>query len=125
MAGVARTEREKLEEILAQLRNIGDVDGCAVVSRDGLIIADSLPKNIDSEIFSSMSATMHGAGETAISELKVGVCHTTMAESEKNTVIATGVNPVFLLVVLSSQKANLGLIRIEMKKTAEKIKVLV
>jgi len=122
---VAQTQRQKLEDILNTLRNVGDVQGAAVVSRDGLLIADSLPKDIDSEIFSSMSATMHGAAETAISELKVGTCQTTMAESEKSTVLVAGVNPTFLLVLLTAKGANLGLIRVEMKKAAEKIKALV
>jgi uncharacterized protein len=125
MARVAQTERQKLEQILNDLRNVGDVEGCAVVSRDGLLIADSLPKNIDSEIFSSMTATMHGAGETAISELKVGTCIATMTESDKNVVLSVGVNPVFLLVLLASKGANLGLVRVEMKKASEKIKALV
>jgi len=125
MARVAQNERGQLEEILNKLRNVGEVEGCAIVSRDGLLIADSLPKNIDSEIFSSMSATMHGAAETAISELKVGNPETTMAESDKNTIIVMGVNKVFLLVLLAQKGSNLGLIRVELSKAAEKIKTIV
>jgi uncharacterized protein len=121
IARVGRSERDKLEEHLRKLAGIGNVDGAAIVSRDGLLIADSLPKNVDSEIFSSMSATMHGAGETAISELKKGVCNFTMAESDKSLVISMGINPTFLVVSLATKGVNLGLLRVEMKKTAEEI----
>jgi uncharacterized protein len=121
MARVAKTQREQIETILRKLAAVGQVEGSAVVSRDGLLIADSLPKNIDAEIFSSMSATMHGAAETAIAEMKRGVCQTTVAESDKSTMISYGVNSVFLLVALAQKGVNLGLLRVEMKKTAAQI----
>ena len=121
MVRVAKTQREEIENILRKLSSVGQVEGAAVVSRDGLLIADALPKNIDAEIFSSMSATMHGAGETAILELKRGICQMTMAESDKSLVVSLGVNPTFLLVALALKGVNLGLLRVEMKKTSEQI----
>jgi uncharacterized protein len=121
MVRVAKTQRENIEDILRKLATVGQVEGTAVISRDGLLIADALPKNLDAEIFSSMSATMHGAAETALSELKRGVCQMTLAESEKNSVVSLGVNPTFLLVALAKKGVNLGLLRVEMKKTAATI----
>jgi uncharacterized protein len=118
MVRVAKSNREQIEEILRKLASVGQVEGAAVVSRDGLLIADALPKNIDAEIFSSMSATMHGAAETAISELKKGVCQMTTAESEKSLIVSLGLNPNFILVGLASKGVNLGLLRTEMKKTS-------
>ena len=121
MVRVAKTQREEIETILRKLSSIGNVEGCAIVSRDGLLIADALPKNVDAEIFSSMSATMHGAAETAISELKKGVCQLTMAESDKSLVVSLGVNPTFILVSLAAKGVNLGLLRVEMKKVSSQI----
>jgi uncharacterized protein len=121
MARVAKTQRDKIEDLLRKVSAVGQVEGIAVVSRDGLLIADSLPKNIDAEIFSSMSATMHGAAETALSELKRGVCQSTLAETGKSTIVSYGVNPAFLLVALAGNGVNLGLLRVEMKKTAAQI----
>lgn len=121
MVRVAKTQREEVENILRKLSSIGQVEGSAVVSRDGLLIADALPKNIDAEIFSSMSATMHGAAETAISELKRGVCQMATAESDKSMVVSLGVNPTFILVALAMKGVNLGLLRVEMKKTSAQI----
>jgi len=68
-----------------------------------------------------MSATMHGAAETAVSELKRGVCEVSMAESDKSIVVSYGINPTFLIVALAAKGVNLGLLRIEMKKTAAQI----
>jgi uncharacterized protein len=121
MVRVAKTQREEIETILRSLSALGQVEGVAIVSRDGLLIADALPKNMDAEIFSSMSATMHGAAETAISELKRGVCKMTIAESDKSTVVSLGVNPTFILVALAAKGVNLGLLRVEMNKTSAQI----
>jgi uncharacterized protein len=121
MVRVEKTQREEIEALLRKLSSVGNVEGCAIVSRDGLLIADALPKNIDAEIFSSMSATMHGAGETAVSELKRGVCELTMAESDKSIVVSLGVNPTFILVALAAKGVNLGLLRVEMKKISSQI----
>jgi uncharacterized protein len=121
MARVAKNQKEEIETILRKLSAIGSVEGSAVVSRDGLLIADALPKNIDGEIFSSMSATMHGAAETAISELKKGACHSSMAESDKSVILSLGVNPTFLVVSLAQKGVNLGLLRVGMRKAAATI----
>jgi uncharacterized protein len=121
MARVEKNQREELENTLRKLASLGQVEGAAIVSRDGLLIADALPKNTDAEIFSSMSATMHGAAETAMSELKKGNCELTTAESDKSLIISLGVNPTFLLVALAAKGVNLGLLRVQMKKSSTEI----
>ena len=125
MVRVAKTQREEIETILRKLSAVGQVEGVAVVSRDGLLIADALPKNIDAEIFSSMSATMHGAAETAMSELQKGEAKTAMVESDKSIIISYGVNPTFILVAIAGKGVNLGLLRVELKKTSEQISKLI
>jgi uncharacterized protein len=124
MVKIAKTQREKVEEMLRKLATVGQVEGSAVVSRDGLLIADAVPKNIDAEIFSSMSATMHGAAETAMSELKKGDAKTSMVESDQSIIVSYGVNPTFILVAIAGKGVNLGLLRVELKKTSEQISKL-
>jgi uncharacterized protein len=121
MAKIAKTQREHVEEMLRKLASVGQVEGAAVVSRDGLLIADAVPKDIDAEIFSSMSATMHGAAETAMSELKKGEAKTAMVESDKSIIVSYGVSPTFILVAIAGKGVNLGLLRVELKKTSEQI----
>jgi len=121
MVKIAKTQRGQIEEMLRRLATVGQVEGAAVVSRDGLLIADAIPKNIDAEIFSSMTATMHGAAETAMSELKKGEAKTALVESDQSIIISYGVNPTFILVATAGKGVNLGLLRVELKKTSEQI----
>jgi hypothetical protein len=74
------SKKDRLLRILKGLSSIGDVDGSAIVTRDGLLIASDLPSDVDSETFAAMSATMIGAAETAVGELKKGTVERVIAE---------------------------------------------
>jgi len=67
------SKKEKLLRVLSGLKAEGDIEGSAVITRDGLLIAADLPSRIDAETFAAMAATMTGAAETAVSELKKGL----------------------------------------------------
>ncbi len=112
----------KLEGILSNFAQIGDVEGVAIVTKDGLLVASRLPGNVDSGVFSAMSAAMHAAGETAIGELRKTECRMVSAESDNDIVMAYSLDSVRILVALFRSNANLGLIRLELLKTAEELR---
>ncbi|MBI4362220.1 MAG: roadblock/LC7 domain-containing protein [Euryarchaeota archaeon] len=116
------TTREMLEKILNDLKNVGDIEASAVVSRDGLLMASNITGSIRAETFAAMSATMLGAAETATSELKKGIPDRVVVESKEGKVIAAGAGPKALLVAMARPEAGLGLALVEMEKAAEKIK---
>ena len=116
------TTKEMLEKLLGDLKKVGGIEASAVVSRDGLLMVADIPQNINAETFAAMNATMVGAAETMISEIKKGVPDRVIAESENAKVIATGAGSKALLVVMTSSEAGLGLVLVEMEKTVDKIK---
>lgn len=118
------SKRARLEGILSKFVEVGDVEGVAVVTRDGLLVAARLPRDVDSGVLSAMSAAMHAAGETAIKELKKGSCQIVSAESDQNIVIAYSLDSIRVLVALFNSHANLGLIRLELFRTAEELRKL-
>ncbi|MFQ6050716.1 MAG: roadblock/LC7 domain-containing protein [Candidatus Hydrothermarchaeota archaeon] len=119
------TLKEDLEVILKELKKVGDIEASAVVTRDGLLMASDIPEGIEKGTFAAMTATMTGAAETAISELKKGVPERILIESPETKVISTGAGPKALLVVMTGPDAGLGLILVEMSKAAEKIKRII
>ncbi|MFP3909235.1 MAG: roadblock/LC7 domain-containing protein [Halobacteriota archaeon] len=116
--------RKTLEEVLKDLKSAGDVEAGAVVSRDGLLIAEDISHDVNADSFAAMTATMLGAAETATSELKRGIPDRVIVEGENGKIIATGAGFKALLVTMTSPKANLGLILLEMSKASNKIKEL-
>ncbi len=112
-----------LNKILDDTKKVGGVESAVIVSRDGLLIASNfLSSSARAETFAAMSATMLGAAETATTELGKGVPDRVIVESEHGKLIATGAGPKALLVVLTNPDAGLGLILVELEKSAGKIK---
>ena len=112
-----------LNKILDDTKKVGGVESAVIVSRDGLLIASNfLSSDARAETFAAMSATMLGAAETATTELGKGVPDRVIVESEHGKLIATGAGPKALLVVLTNPDAGLGLILVELEKSAGKIK---
>ncbi|MDF2955953.1 MAG: putative regulator of Ras-like GTPase [Candidatus Alkanophagales archaeon MCA70_species_2] len=115
------TLKEELENILAEIKNIGGIEASAIVSRDGLLIVGDMGSDVHAETFAAMSAAMLGAAETAVAELKKGLTERVIVESQHGRIIATGAGPRALLVVMAAPDAGLGLILVGMRKAAEKI----
>jgi hypothetical protein len=118
------TIKERLWKILSDLKQVGDIEASAVVSRDGLLMASDIPENIHAETFAAMAATMLGAAETAVSELKKGVSERVIVEAKLGKIITKGAGSKALLVVMTRPEAKLGLILMESERAAEKIKNL-
>ena len=68
-----------------------------------------------------MSATMLSAAETATNELNKGSAKRVIVESEYCRLIIIGSGPKSLVVALTAANSGLGLILVELKKSARKI----
>lgn len=115
------TKKEKLVGVLKGLKKTGDVEGSSVVSRDGLVIASDLSNNVDGETFAAMSAAMEGAAETAVSEIQKGKLNEILVDSDKGKLVTLGAGRLAILVALAKSEANLGLVLLEMRKSAKRI----
>lgn len=113
-----------VDKLLSDLRRIGGVEACAAVSRDGLLIRGITLEKQFAESFAAMSATMLGAAETATAELGKGIPYRVIVETERGRLIAVGAGPKALLVVLVDSETGLGLVLLELEKSAQKLKEL-
>jgi len=109
---------ETLLEILRKLTEIGDVEGSAIATRDGLLIASNLPEDIAAKIFVAMSATVIGAADTAISELREDNTGRVIIEGKEIKLIMMNAGSNTILVSTVAKNASIGLILIEMKNAA-------
>jgi hypothetical protein len=113
--------KEKLEEVLAELRKTGDIEASAIVRRDGLMITSDLPPKVESRTVAAMTAALVGTAETCTSELKRGIFNEVVVESEKGRIVAIGAGSMALLVCLMRAEGNLGYVLISMERAAKKI----
>ena len=117
-----KTRKERITQVLLNLKQSGDVEGSAVITRDGLLVASELSKDIDGDTLAAMSAAMQGAAETAANELKKTSPERVIVETKDTKIITTGAGEQAILACIVSHKAKLGLVLLEMKKAAATIK---
>lgn len=102
-----------------------DIEASAVVSVDGLIIASALPREVEEDRVSAMSAAMLSLGERIAGELGRGSLEQVYIKGEQGYVILMAVGEEAVLTALAGDQAKLGLIFLDMRRAAEDLARLV
>ncbi|MBW9222699.1 roadblock/LC7 domain-containing protein [Methanothermococcus sp. SCGC AD-155-C09] len=110
-----------IDRILSDLNKVEGIKGSMVVGKDGLVIASQMPSGIDVELIGAMASAAFGSAERTASEINQGTLQQMMIEGEHGKTLMTDAGEG-ILVVLTDPGVNLGLIRISMKRSTEKVK---
>lgn len=114
---------DELNKSLSKLLSTsGEIEGAAIVSEDGLIIASALQQNIEEGRVAAMSSAMLSIGDRIVLELKRGNLEQIFVKGDAGFVIMMHAGPHAVLVVLAKKEAKLGLVFLDMSRTAEEIK---
>ncbi len=113
---------DMLISILNELNgSTADIQGSAVISIDGLLIASALPTSYDEEMVSAMSAAMLLLGERTANELKRGELEQVIVKGRLGYVIMVSAGRDSVLCVLARSDAKLGLVMLDATRAAEDI----
>lgn len=107
-----------VEELKKLQISSSDIQASALVSVDGLIIATALPASVEEDRVSAMSAAMLSLGERISIELKRGDLDQVYIRGDLGYVLLTSVGDDAVLTVLTNANAKLGLIFLDIKRTA-------
>lgn len=119
------THTEELDEALSNLQSSsGDIEACAVVSEDGLIMASSIPNKLEEGDISAISAAMHSTGIKVATELKRGDLEQVLVKGENGYVIIMNASPNAVLLTMARKEAKLGLVFFDLSRTVEDIKII-
>ncbi len=102
-----------------------DIEASAVVSVDGLPIATALPRDVEEDRVSAMSAAMLSLGERIASELGRGSLTEVYIKGEDGYVLLQSVGTEAVLTVLARKEAKMGLVFLDMRRAAEDLAKLV
>ena len=120
--------KSRTERLVDRLRSLQmstpDVEASALVSVDGLIIASALPAGVEEARVSAMSAAMLSLGDRISSELGRGTLSQVYVKGDQGYVILMSVGAEAVLTVLAHQEAKLGLVFLDMRRTAEDLTAL-
>lgn len=116
------TRTEEMVKLLKELQmTTPDIEASAVVSVDGLIIASALPADVEEDRVSAMSAAMLSLGERIASELHRGTLDQVFVRGEEGYVLLMSVGEEAVLTALARKNAKLGLVFLDMKRTAAEL----
>jgi len=114
--------KSRTDQMVDRLRDLqassGEIQGSAVVSVDGLIIASSLPAGVEEDRVSAMSAAMLSLGERIASELARGNLDQVFIHGKNGYVVLMSIGLEAVLTVLAREQAKLGLIMLDMRRAA-------
>jgi len=121
--------KSRTEQMVGRLRDLqsgtADIEASAVVSVDGLIMASSLPADVEEDRVSAMSAAMISLGERIASELSRGELDQVYIRGDAGYVILMSVGEEAVLTAMARSNAKLGLIFLDMKRAVEDLSKLV
>lgn len=114
------------QQVLEELAgSSADMEACALISTDGLMIASALPAGMDEDRVGAMSAALLALGDRAARELARGSLDRVLLLGEKGYVIMNACGSEAVLTVLAKPNAKLGLVFLDIKRaTAELAKLL-
>jgi uncharacterized protein len=111
-----------LLSILSELNGTSaDIEASAVISTDGLTMASVLPASMDEDRVGAMSAAMLSLGDRTAQELTRGELEQVLIKGDKGYVLMTYAGKEAVLTVLAKPNAKLGLIFLDVKRTAHSI----
>lgn len=116
---MSKTRTQQMVDRLRELQaSSPDIEASAVVSVDGLSIASALPRDVEEDRVSAMSAAMLSLGERIAGELGRGSLEQVYIKGEKGFVILMSVGQEAVLTALANGQAKLGLVFLDMRRAA-------
>ena len=113
---------DKLWYVLQELTsNRGDIQGCTIVTTQGLPITSLLQDDANVSLISAMSAAIISVADSAALELERGNLQRILLEGELGTIIISKAGPIAILVSLVDKDAKLGIIFMLIDKAIKKI----
>ncbi|VVB95817.1 Roadblock/LC7 domain protein [uncultured archaeon] len=119
------TKAELYHLALTQLENsTGDISSSALVTDDGLVMTSTTSGDVNKETFAAYCAAAFKRASETMEELSGENIDTLFFESKNHRVVTVRVGEHALLVALTGKNVQVGLVLINMQKTAQKIKEL-
>ena len=113
---------DALKSVLTDLSSSSDdIEACAVVSIDGLLMASNFAEDMDVEKIASMTAALLAMGERTARELNRGHLEQVFVRGANGLVILMSAGDELVLVTLCSIDAKMGAIFLNMNSAAEEI----
>jgi len=113
---------QQMQTVLKDLvTNTPDVEGAAMVSVDGLVIASVLPAGTDEDRVSAMAAALLSLGERTVGELQRGTLEQVYVKGAEGYIVLMQAGSETVLEVITGSAAKLGMVLLDAKRAAQQL----
>jgi|GEM_PF-2576533 len=117
-----KIDKEMLGKILYSLNSIPDVNGSVIIDKEGSVILDKLPPDVNADTYGSMATTLSGSAKEILKYTRQGDMTGIIIEASNGKIFISDLSEVNLnLIVITNVGVNLGLLRVEAKKSGNQI----
>jgi hypothetical protein len=109
-------------EILEELNKTAGVTGSMIVGQDGIVIAADLNSQLQDEEVGALAASIVSTVQKSMSRLSDDAPKQVTVEASNGKLFLADVG-FGILAVTTDPQVNVGLIRLEIKNTAEKVRL--
>jgi hypothetical protein len=109
-------------QILEELNKTAGINGSMIVGKDGIVIAADLNTNLQDEAVGALAASIVDTVKKSMERLSNENLRQITVEASKGKLFLTDVG-IGILAVTTDPQVNVGLVRLEIKNAAEKIKI--
>ena len=110
-----------MRKIVEDLLRVDGVVGSLLVGKDGLVVASTLLDPGDAEVLGAMSAAIYAEIDKATRRIGVGGLTDAIINAQDGCTLMMESHDL-ILVVITQRTVNLGLVKMEMRKAAARIK---
>jgi predicted regulator of Ras-like GTPase activity (Roadblock/LC7/MglB family) len=111
-----------MHEILEELNKTSGVNGSMIVGKDGIVIAADMRTQLQDEEIGALAASIISTVQKSMSRLSNDALRYVTVEASHGKLFLTDVG-IGILAVTTDPQVNVGLIRLEVKNAAEKMKL--
>ena len=108
-----------IRSILTEFTKLQGVAAVCLVGRDGFLLDSIAGRGIDAEMIGAIASSGYGSSESMGRQLGKGSMLLSMSEFERGPVLFSPVGDDSLIVIIAEKDANLGMIRLKLKKEVQ------
>lgn len=113
---------DELNRVLRSMQTESpDVEACALISEDSLMIASALPQHIEEGRVAGMCATLLSLGSRAATELRLGEVQQVLIRGSEGYAVMVTATSGTMLIALTTPRAKLGLVFLDMGRAVDEI----
>lgn len=113
---------DKLKDVLRGVASqTAEIEGAALVSYDGIMIANALQRDSPQEIVAAITATLLNLGKMSVEVLQLGTLEQVFIKCQDGYIVIGRVGDTNVVTLMAKREAKLGILIDETNRAAEAV----